>query len=155
MSENLDLVRSMFDGWARGELDPADWAHPDIEFEEPDGPDARSVKGIDALRQRIRDFLDKWKEWRMEAETVRELEDGRVLVLTRITGQGSTAGAQIGQTRATLLTFEDGKVVRYLTYWNRGHGLADFGLEELGDARYRSSSSPERADEREGARSER
>jgi ketosteroid isomerase-like protein len=130
MSENLDLVRWMFNRWARGELDPAAWAHPDIEFVEPDGPDARSVKGIDALRERIRDFLDAWKEWRIEAETCRELEDGRVLVLSRVSGQGATAGARVGQTRATLLQFDDGKVVRYVTYWNRAHGLVDFGLAE-------------------------
>src|SRR6185312_1151397 len=110
MSENLNLVRSMFDSWAAGELDPTEWAHPDIEFDEPDGPDARSVKGIEALRVRIRDFRDNMSEWRIEAETCRELEDGRVLVLSRVTGRGGASGMRIGQGRATLLEFEDGTI---------------------------------------------
>ncbi len=130
MSENLDLVRSMFDSWAAGELDPTEWAHPEIEFVEPDGPDARNVKGIEALKDRIRDFRNNMSEWRIEAESCRELEDGRVLVLSRVTGRDGASGMRIGQARATLLQFEDGKVVRYVTYWDRGDGLAYFGLEE-------------------------
>jgi ketosteroid isomerase-like protein len=130
VSENLDLVRSMFDSWAAGELDPTEWAHPDIEFDEPDGPDARSVKGIEALTERIRDFRDNMREWRIELETCRELDDGRVLVLSRVTGRDGASGMRIAQARATLLQFEEGKVVRYLTYWDRGDGLAHFGLKE-------------------------
>jgi ketosteroid isomerase-like protein len=130
MAENLDLVRSMFENWASGELDPAAWAHPDIEFEERDGPAARSVKGIEGLKERIRDFRDNWSEWQIEPESLRELDDGRVLVLTRITGRGNASGMSVAQARATLLQFEDGKVVRYVTYWSRDHGLADFGLDE-------------------------
>ena len=120
----------MFDSWADGELDPAEWAHPDIEFEETGGPNSRSVKGIEALRERIRDFRNGFSEWRIDAETCRELEDGRVLVLSRVTGRGGASGMRIGETRATLLEFEGGKVVRYVTYWDRGQGLADFGLED-------------------------
>jgi ketosteroid isomerase-like protein len=61
----------------------------------------------------------------------RELDDERVLVLTRSTAQGKAGGLVVGHMRtkgAALYHVRGGKVTRLVYYWDRDHALADVGL---------------------------
>ena len=128
MSANLDLVRSIYAAHERGDYSHADWAHPEIEFVQADGPHPGSQM---QMPEGARDWLRTWEDFRTEAEDYRELDAERVLVLTRRSGRGKRSGielSELGARGANLLHIRDGKVTRWVTYFDRDHALADLGL---------------------------
>jgi ketosteroid isomerase-like protein len=130
MRSNLDLVRSIYADIERGDYSSAEWAHPQIEYVVADGPDPGSFTGRDGLVQAMRSLFSALGDVRAEADEYRELDTGRVLVLTRVSGRGKTSGVQIGDRGAELFETHDGKVTRIVTYFDRDRALADLGLEE-------------------------
>jgi ketosteroid isomerase-like protein len=133
MSENLDLVRSIYAALARGESNSAEWAHPEIEFVFADGPSPGSWRGVDAMVKAWRDFMDTWEYYRSEPYEFRELDDERVLVFDHVWGRGKASGMEIRQVSpkgADLFHIRDGKVVRLVIHFDRDRALADLGLKE-------------------------
>jgi ketosteroid isomerase-like protein len=134
VSENLDLVRSIFADWERGDFGRADWADPDIEFTIADGPDASLSKGLVAMAQALRARLSAFADFRVEADEYRAVDDERVLVLNHaVAGRGKTSGHElpaIAVPGADLFYVEGGKVTRLIVYFDREHVFADLGHEE-------------------------
>ena len=133
MSDNLDLVRSIYADWERGEFRRVEWARQDIEWADVDGLSPGRVTGLQAMAARWRDFVSDWGDFRAEAEEYRELDDERVLVLHRFSGRGKTSSVEVGPTGAKgacLFHVANGKVTKLLLYSNRDHALADLGLKE-------------------------
>ena len=128
-STNLDLVRSIYADWERGDFRSTEWADHQIEFGFGDGLEASSSTGLAAMAARWREFLGNWDEFRTWTDGYRELDDGRVLVLMRLSGRGRTSGLEVEQTGMTIFQFAHGKVTGLLFYNDRDHGFADLGLE--------------------------
>jgi ketosteroid isomerase-like protein len=135
MSENLDLVRSIYAAWERGDYASAAWADPGVEFEIADGPDPGSVTGIFEVSAAFGEFLSMWDDFRTEAQEYHELADGRVLVYVHNGGQAKASGVEIGQLMGTrdganVLVIRNGKVIKFSIYFDRARALAELGLAE-------------------------
>jgi ketosteroid isomerase-like protein len=132
MTSNLDLVRSIYADWGRGDFSRADWAHPEFEYVVVGGLEPRSGTGLAGMTEAMRGVLSAWEDHRIEAVECRELDDERVLVFTRASGRGRASGLDLAQLRAEwidVLRVRDGKVTRLVTYADRDRALADLGLE--------------------------
>jgi ketosteroid isomerase-like protein len=68
---------------------------------------------------------------RFGAEEFRELDDERVLVLQHFSGRGKASGLDLGRVQAhgaALVHIRDGKVTKFVGYWDRELAFADLGL---------------------------
>jgi ketosteroid isomerase-like protein len=129
----VELVKSIYAAWERGDYSAAEWAHPEIEFVLADGPDPGRFKGLAEMAEGWGNRLSAWEEVRFEAQDFCELDHERVLVLTHGRGRGKTSGVELGQLShrgAVLFHIRGGKVRRCVSYWDRDVAFADLGLEE-------------------------
>lgn len=129
-SANVELVRSIFAAWERGDFGSTGWADADIEFVRVDGPAPGSWRGSE-IAGAIREMLRAWEEFRLIADGYHELDDDRVLVLVSFTARGKgsgIAGRQLRATGAELFQLGNGKVTRLVTYYDRERTLRDVDL---------------------------
>ena len=129
-SPNLDLVRSIYADWERGDFSRADWADPEIEYVLVDGPAPGHWTGLASMAAASREILSTVEGGRFEAEECQELDAQRVLVLVKHSGRAKVSGVEIGQmpAGASLFHIRDARVVRFVGYWNRERALTDLGL---------------------------
>jgi ketosteroid isomerase-like protein len=132
VSSNLDLVKSIYADWERGDWSSADWADPEIEFVMYGGLNSGTWTGLEEMGEAWAAMLRAWENLRAVPEEIRELEDGRVLVLLRNEGRGRGSGIEVGgisAKSANVFTVSGGKVTRLALYWERDQAISDLGLE--------------------------
>jgi ketosteroid isomerase-like protein len=127
-SPNVELVRSLFDAWGRGDYSATEWAHPEIEFAVVDGPSPGFWTGLEGMVAGYREVMNAWRDYRGSAERCLELDQERVLVLIDLSGRGRTSGLELEHGAAGLFHVRDGRVTRLALYFDRQRALADLGL---------------------------
>ena len=130
-SPNVELVRSIWEPWERGDFSSAEWADKDIELVFVEPLDLGTWRGLAGIGEGWRRFLGAWHDLRSEADEIRELDAERVLVLNRFAGRGRVSGVDVGEMdmkAAALFHVRKGKVTRLVLYGNRKRALADLGL---------------------------
>jgi ketosteroid isomerase-like protein len=133
VSANLDLVRSIYAAWERGDFVSAEWADREMLYEYADGPSPGTWNGLDGMAEGFRDFLGAWKDWGVVTDDYVELARGRVLVSFHFTGRGKASGldlASVHTNGATLFVIVDGRITRVVQYLDRDRALADLGLKD-------------------------
>jgi hypothetical protein len=130
-SANLDLVRSIYADWERGDYKSAEWADPGIEYtlDEFGVFSRESWKGLVGMAQGARARIEVIKDFRLQAQEYRELDDNRVLVVDRRTGRMKHSGIELPSVGAHLFNIHRGRVTRLIAYHDRERALADLGLE--------------------------
>jgi ketosteroid isomerase-like protein len=133
-SANVDLVRSIFTDWERGNFfsrGSAEWAHPEIEFVIADGPEPGSSVGPVEVSETLRGYLTAWEDFRMLADEYRELDAERVLVLFRRSGRGQHSGVEVwqfGTQGAWVFHIRGGRITKVVGYFDWERAFGDLGL---------------------------
>ena len=133
-SQNLALVRSIFDAWERSDFSRTDWASPEIEFGFGDGPDPQRWSGIAGMAEGWFAFERSWESLRFEGVEYRELDDEHVLVSTRFIGRTRGSELELGAGADAAGSAVPGPQAagsrRLILYWHVEQALADLGLED-------------------------
>jgi ketosteroid isomerase-like protein len=137
--ENVEIVKGLFTAGA--EMDKhallaalpeliAQTCDPEIEwYEDPQRADGRVHRGHDGVRDSFERWLDQWDEYGTEAE--RFVDCGNdVLVVAREHGRGARSGATVSGRIFVVVTFRNGKVLRYREFYDEAAALEAVGLSE-------------------------
>jgi ketosteroid isomerase-like protein len=132
VSENLDLVRSIYADWERGDFSRADWADSETEYVMVDGPAPGRWTGPAGMARAWREILSAVDDVHLEADEYRELDGERVLVLNHGSGRGKASRLEIDQVTggASVFHVRGGRVKQAVFYFDRCRALADLGLSE-------------------------
>ena len=133
MSANLDLVRSIYADWERGDFSKAEWADPEIEYVQVGGLAPGSWTGLAGMAQAMRRWLSSWEDFRMGADEFRELDGEQVLVLIRRSGRGKISHLDVKGAGALVFHLRESEVTRLVLYNDRERAFADLGLAPEGD----------------------
>jgi uncharacterized protein len=127
--ENVELVRSLYEGWLRGDsgLDKLD---PEISMVESTTlPGAASADGIEAVERYMRSFARHWEQIRFEPQEYIDAGN-QVVVVARLVGQGKKSGVEVTRTWAYVWTLREGKALRMVGYADRAQALEAVGLTD-------------------------
>jgi ketosteroid isomerase-like protein len=138
-STNLDLVRSIYAAWERGDFSTAEWVDRDIKFVLADWPDAGTWSGLAGMTEGMRQLLSAWEDFYVVADESRELDDECVLMLMHVGGRGKASGLELQAANVTrggahVFHIRDRKVTRLVVYFDRDRAFADLGLAPEADA---------------------
>ena len=83
-------------------------------------------RGHEGFRKFIEDMSEDWQESTIEADEVRDLGAGRVLVAGRFRGQGAS-GVEVDTPAVWVCELRDGRIVRLRFYADEAAALAAVG----------------------------
>jgi ketosteroid isomerase-like protein len=133
-SANVDLVRSSFEAFARGEFDRAFAVFdPAVEWRTAnDEPDSRTYRGIPELRGFVSHLADPWEDRFGAAVAFEDFIDCGDWVVAPWSAQlhGHGSGIEIGVFETYAVLVRDGRIVRVDEY-----RTADEALREVGPPR--------------------
>ena len=125
--------RSIADSLRAGEVSPemADvmrYWHPNIEWKP--AFTGITARGWEDMARGVDQVLDAAQDSRVNASEVTDLSDSQVLAVLRLAMKGKTSGIDADATFFTIVTVEDGLIIRLDDYLERAEALEAVGLSE-------------------------
>ncbi len=125
--ENVNLIRSLYEGWLRGEIG-IDKLDPEISMaESPTLPGAVSASGIEAVERYMRSFAKHWENISFEPQEYVDAGE-QVVVVARLIGSGKKSGVEVTRTWAYVWTVRERKALSMVGYADRAEALEAVGL---------------------------
>jgi ketosteroid isomerase-like protein len=129
--ENVEIVRMVYDAWARNELPgPAHLLDPQIEYVNPDGAvEPGTRRGLEEFGRAVEKVFEGQDTWQIEPE--RFIPAGeRVAVVVRYRAHWRASGVHVEAHESALWTVREGKVVRYEWFHGPNDALEAAGVSE-------------------------
>ena len=131
--ENVEVVRRNYEAFAQGGIDrwlehwSDDLDHRTIRsgIDDP-GP----VRGKQALRAHIQDWIDTFDEFWFGPVELIEVGEETVVSVERFSGRAKLSGIETEQTIGVVFTIRDGKIARCREYATRAEALEAAGRSE-------------------------
>jgi ketosteroid isomerase-like protein len=128
LDPNVELVRSIYAAWERGEFETTEWADPEIEYVNPEGAvEPGTRRGIDEFRGAVERVFEGWATWKMEPERFESLGN-HVAVVVRYTARGRSSGATVEGRESAVWTLRNGRVVSYAWFHDPEGALNEVGI---------------------------
>src|SRR5687768_3431205 len=133
---DLELVKWLVEAWNSRDLTGfASKLRPDVDWvpgviARAEAGAASEFRGTDGFWRWVAATEDIMDEYRIDAESFRDLGDGRVLVLGALVVKGRSSGAEVRTELGQLLTIRNEQVSAYRGYLDRAEALEAAGLRE-------------------------
>ena len=132
--ENFEIVRRVLDGFSQSDRESVEpLLHPDLEWRTVVGPllGVGTISGRDAmLRFAFEELPVAIEGQHIEVEELKDLGEGRVLVMAKYGGRGRRSGIELDQRIASLHRLSEGMIVSVSDYPNREEALEAARLSE-------------------------
>ncbi|MCW3029889.1 MAG: hypothetical protein JWM66_22 [Solirubrobacterales bacterium] len=131
--ENVEVVRRMWQAFADAGLDAMSaFLDGEINWRAIEGApdDVGEMRGIEAARRYVQDWLDMFEGITSVAEELLDAGDDRVLAVLHVTGRAKLSGIETELRYAVVYTLRGGKVVRVREYATREDALEAAGLAD-------------------------
>jgi len=128
LRENVDSFLQSLDAFHRGDFEP--WLESfaeDGEFIPQRAPIQGTYRGRDALREFLADNAENFDVFHPSYHDVRGLGD-RVLAIGTLRIRGKEGGVELAVPSALVVTYRDGKVVRFQDFADVRKALEAVGL---------------------------
>jgi len=125
MPENLDVLRSMFAAWGRGDF--ASGVEPlaaDIRYSAAQPEGQAVARGRDEMTRFLRDFLGSWDRYWIELHDLEERAPARFLASATQYGRGKDSGVQTGMPAFIAIAFREREIIQLEFFYDRAGAVA-------------------------------